>query len=211
MGISPVDVPGYDPDREILFRKIEYPIANINNEINSYQDRLGVEILARFQKAGIGPAVLAELKIGYNDRYLVYPYVQEYGNCYAARCVFSERQEDFFWHGDEQFFADQHHIYNIQDIQRCENGALFVCQGEENLLALKQLGFPGVAVPDCRSLELLDPERFAFVQMVFIVMENNAESEAAARTVAAGMGYKARLFRWPTLLARNYNLWQFRL
>lgn len=208
MGISPADVPGYDPDRELLFRKIDYPLATINNEINTYQDRLSAEILSRFQQAGVGPEVLAELKIGYNGRYLVYPYVQEDGNCYAARCVFPERREDFFWHGDDRFSADQHHIFNIQDIQRCENGALFVCQGEENLLALKQLGFPAVAVPDCHSLEILDAELFSFVQTVFIVMDNNAEAEAAARTVAARMGYKARLFRWPAALPRNYTLWQ---
>lgn len=208
MGISPVDVPGYDPDRELSLGKIDYPIVNINNEIKLYQDRLSEEILARFQKAGIGPAVLAELTVGYNGRYLVYPYIQEDGNCYAARCVFPERKEDFFWHGDEHFFGDQHHVFNIQDIQRCENGALFVCQGEENLLALKQLGFPGVAVPDCHSLESLSPERFSFVHTVFIVMENNAEAEAAARSVAAKIGYKARLFRWSAALARDYSLWQ---
>lgn len=208
MGISSGDVPGYDPDREYFQRKIEYPVVNINNEIQLYQDRLSEEILLRFQGAGIERAVLAELKIGYNGRYLVYPYVQEDGNCYAARCVFPERKEDSFWHGDEHFFADQHHIFNLQDIQRCENGALFVCQGEENLLALKQLGFPGVAVPDCHSLETLDPDRFAFVRTVFIVMENSAEAEAAARTIAARIGYKARLLRWPADLASKYNLWQ---
>lgn len=208
MGISPEDVPGYDSERELMFRKIEYPLDNINNEINAYQGRISEEMLARFQQAGIAPAVLAELKIGYNGRYLVYPYVQEDGNCYAARCVFPERKEDFFWHGDEHFFADQHHIFNIQDIQRCENGTLFVCQGEENLLVLKQLGFPGVAVPDCHSLENLDPELFAFVHTVFIVMENSAEAQAAARSVAARIGYKARLFRWSAALPRNYNLWQ---
>ncbi len=208
MGISPAEVPGYDPDREFFPRKIEYPPTNINNEINSYQDGLTAGILARFQEAGVSPAVLAELKIGYNGRYLVYPYVQEDGNCYAARCVFPERKDDFFWHGDERFFADQHHIFNVQDIQRCENGALFVCQGEDNLLVLKQLGFPGVAVPDCHSLEILDADRFSFVRTVFIVTENNAEAEAAAHTVAARLGYKARLFRWPALLPRNYDLWQ---
>lgn len=208
MGISPGDVPGYDPDREYFQPKIEYPVVNINNEIQLYQDRLCEEVLLRFQGAGIDRVVLAELKIGYNGRYLVYPYVQEDGNCYAARCVFPERQEDSFWHGDKHFFADQHHIFNLQDIQRCENGALFVCQGEENLLALKQLGFPGIAVPDCHSLETLDPDRLAFVRTVFIVMENSAEAEAAARTIAARIGYKARLLRWPADLASKYNLWQ---
>jgi len=39
-------------------------------------------------------------------------------------------------------------------------------------------------------------------------MENNAEAEAAARSVAARIGYKARLFRWPAALARDYSLWQ---
>jgi KaiC/GvpD/RAD55 family RecA-like ATPase len=208
MGISLADVPGYDPDREYFQRKGEYPLVNINNEIQLYQDRLSEEMLVRFQRAGIDPSVLAELKIGYNGRYLVYPYVQEDGNCYAARCVFPERKEDFFWHGDEHFFADQHHIFNLQDIQRCENGALFVCQGEENLLVLKQLGFPGVAVPDCHSLAALDAESLAFVHTVFIVMENSAEAEAAARSVAGRIGYKARLLRWPADLARNYTLWQ---
>ncbi len=208
MGIDLDDVPGYDPDRESFLPKIDYPIVNINNEINLYQDRISEEVLAWFQKSGVGHDVLVELKIGYNGRYLVYPYVQEDGNCYAARCVFPERKEDFFWHGDEHFFTDQHHIFNLQDIQRCENGALFICQGEENLLALKQLGFPGVAVPDCHSLEAVDPDRVAFVHTVFIVMENNAEAEAAARALASRVGYKARLFRWPAGLLRNYNLWQ---
>jgi archaellum biogenesis ATPase FlaH len=207
-GINPVEVPDYDPERDNFLRQIEYPVVNINHEIQQYQDRLSDEIVGRFQQAGIDRSVLTELKIGYNGRYLVYPYVQEDGNCYAARCLFPERQEDSFWHGDERFFADQHHIFNLQDIQRCENGALFVCQGEENLLVLKQLGFPGVAVPDCHSLVALDADRLAFVHTVFIVMEKNAESEGAARSFAAGIGYKARLLQWPAALPKNYSLRQ---
>lgn len=208
MGISPENAPGYDPDREFLRAKGEYPAANINNEAKLYQDRLSDDILARFQQAGIGTGVLTELKIGYNGRYLVYPYVQEDGNCYAARCVFPDRREDFFWHGDEHFFGEQHQLFNVEDIQRCENGALFLCQGEDNLLALKQLGFPGVAVPDCHGLEVLDPQRFAFLDTVFVVTANNPEAEAAARAIAAKIGYKARLFRWPANLPKNYDLWQ---
>jgi len=208
MGISPDNAPGYDPDREFIRSQTEYPVTNINNEVKMYQDRLNDEILARFQQAGIGPAVLTELKIGYNGRYLVYPYVQEDGNCYAARCVFPERREDFFWHGDEHFFGDQYQLFNVEDIARCENGALFLCQGEDNLLALKQLGFPGVAVPDSHSLETLDPERFAFVHTVFIVTDNTPEAEAASRALAAKIGFKARLLRWPAGLARHYDLRQ---
>jgi archaellum biogenesis ATPase FlaH len=208
MGISLEEVPGYDPDREPLSQPFDFPVVNINNEVKLYHDRLSDEILARFQMAGIGRAALAELKIGYNGRYLVYPFVQEDGNCYAARCVFPDRQEDFFWHGDEHFFSDQYHIFNIEDIARCENGTLFVCQGEENLLTLKQLGFPGIAVPDCHGLEILEAARFAFIHTIFLVVENTTEAEAAARSVAARIGFKVRLFRWSAGLARNYNLWQ---
>lgn len=208
MAISPDSVPGYDPDREFSRARVEYPATNINDEVTLYQDRLDAEILAHFQRAGISPAVLTELKIGYNGRYLVYPYVQEDGNCYAARCVFPERREDFFWHGDERFFSDAFQLFNGEELGRCENGALFLCQGEDNLLALKQLGFPGVAVPGVHSLESLDPERFAFVHTVFIVTNNTPEAEAASRALAAKIGFKARLLRWPAGLPRQYDLWR---
>ncbi len=200
-------VPGYDPDRESWAMPFDFPVANINNEVKSYHDRLSGEMLARFQVAGIGPGVLAELQVGYNGRYLVYPFVQDDGNCYAARCVFPDRPEDFFWHGDERFFDDRYHIFNVEDIGRCENGALFICQGEENLLTLKQLGFPGIAVPDCHDFEHLDAARFSFIHTVFLVVENTAEAEAAARNLAARIGFKVRLFRWPTGLAKSYSLW----
>ncbi|MDP3696372.1 MAG: DNA helicase, partial [Desulfocapsaceae bacterium] len=46
MGVCLDDVPGYDPDRESFMARIDYPIANINNEIKLYQDRMSEEILA---------------------------------------------------------------------------------------------------------------------------------------------------------------------
>ena len=202
-GIDPAEAPGFDPDREAFLIQADYPTQNINTEIKNYQD-----LFTHFQLAGISSAVLNEMRVGFNGRYLVYPYVQSDGNCYSARCVFPDKMADFFWHGDERFFSDRFHVFNVQDIERCENGALFLCEGEDNLLALKQLGFPGIAVPDCRSMEEMDPDRFAFINTLFIAMVNNAESEATARTVAAKIGYKVRLFNWPAGLSRNYSLWQ---
>lgn len=207
-GIDPALVPGFDPDREPFLLRTDYPVQNINNDIKQYQDRVTEDIMQRFQDAGVSSAVLQEMQVGYNGRYLVYPYFQENGNCYAARCVFPEKQEDYFWHGDEDFFGDQFQFFNVQDVQRCENGALFICEGEDNLLTLKQLGFPGIAVPDCQSLENVDVDRFAFLKTIFIAMVNNSESEATARTVASRIGYKVRLFKWPTGLSKNYSLWQ---
>ncbi len=206
--IDPVEVPGFDPDREPFFLQVDYPAKNINIEVMSCQERFTKNLFSRFREAGVLPAVLKELQIGYNGRYITYPYFQNDGNCYSIRCVHPEKPEDYFWHGDENFFTDKFHLFNVQDIQRCENGTLFICEGEDNLLALKQLGFPGVAVPDCQSLEELDPEQFAFLRTIFIVMENNPESEAAARSVASRIGYKVRLFQWPAGLSRNYSLWQ---
>ena len=207
-GISPALVPGFDPDREPFLLQTAYPARNINAEIKSYQDRMVPDILARFQQAAISPEVLQEMHIGFNGRYLVYPYFQADGNCYSARCVFPDKDGDFFWHGDEQFFTDSLQIFNVQDISHCENGTLFLCEGEDNLLTLKQLGFPGIAVPDCQKLEAIDPDRLAFIDTLFIVMVNNAESEAAARAVASRIGFKVRLFGWPGGLSRNFSLWQ---
>ena len=207
-GIDPTEAPGFDPDREPFLVQADYPTRNINTEIKNYKDRMTPDLIAHFQQAGISTSVLNEMGVGFNGRYLVYPYFQSDGNCYSARCIFPDKAGDFFWHGDERFFADRFHVFNVQDIERCENGTLFLCEGEDNLLTLKQLGFPGIAVPDCRSMEEIDPDRFAFINTLFIAMVNNAESEATARTVAARIGYKVRLFNWPAGLSRNYSLWQ---
>jgi len=207
-GVDSAETPGFDPDREPFLLQADYPAQHINTEIKNYQDRITPDILARFQQADVSSAVLHEMRIGFNGRYLVYPYFQNDGNCYSARCIFPDKTGDFFWHGDERLFSERFQLFNVQDVERCENGTLFLCEGEDNLLTLKQLGFPGIAVPDCQTLEAVDPDRFAFINTLFIVMANNAESEATARSVAARIGYKVRLFNWPGGLSRNYCLWQ---
>ncbi len=207
-GLDPAVVPGFDPDREMFLKNMDFPAANLNQEIRSHVESLTDGLLQRFQEIGIGKAALEEQQIGYNGRYLVYPYFQGDGNCYSARCVFPDRKEDFFWHGNEDFFKEEYQIFNVQDIQRCENGSLFLCEGEDTLLTLKQLGYPAVAVPDYQTMESIDPDRFSFVRTLFLVSSNGAESEISMRKLASRIGYKVRPFRWPAGLPREYSLCQ---
>jgi len=204
--IDPATVPGFDPDREYALMRTDYPHQNINQEITNYRDNLTDSQYDHFRERGISSKVLAHLSVGYNGRYIVYPYFQEDGNCYTARCVFPDRPEDFFWHGDSEMTGPADQIFNVEDISRCENGALVLCEGEENLLILKQMGLPGIAVPDSQVFEHIDSLRFEHVKYLFMVVDNNAESEMRARELASRVGFKVRLLRWPTSAPRNYNL-----
>ncbi len=206
--LDPEQTPGFDPDREYALRQTDYPVQSINQEIRSFQDNLTDTIIDHFGQSSIKKQVLSALSIGYNGRYIVYPYFQEDGNCYTARCVNPDRAEDFFWYGDKEMTTEQFQIFNVQEIQRCENGALALCEGEENLLTLKQMGLPGIAVADSQLFESIETNRFEFIRTLFIVVANNTESELRARALASRIGYKVRLLNWPTGLPRNYNLWQ---
>ena len=205
-GTRLAQVPGYDPDREYFGREVDYPVRNLNNELAGFSDKLTAESAARLHGAGITARTLAELRIGHNGRYLVYPYVQPDGNCYAARCVHPERPEDFFWYGDERFFAPEYRVFNAPEIDRCENGTLFVVEGEENLLCLKQLGLPGIAVPAAADLEHLDPRRFEWIGTLFLWVGHNAESAALARVFATRAGFKVRIVRWPENAPKSASL-----
>ena len=114
MGIEPKVIPGYDPDREPFVRDIAYPAKNLNAEIKKFVSFMTDDQYAHFEGFGVSRAVVDEMRIGYNGRYLVYPYFLEDGNCYAARCVLPDRPEDNFWHGDEMFFAEEFRTYNMQ-------------------------------------------------------------------------------------------------
>jgi replicative DNA helicase len=206
MGLDPRKVPGYDPDREVRARDIVYPGRNLNSEIKKFRNLIGDTEYAYFSDFGVSKATVEEMRIGYNGRYLVYPYFLEDGNCYAARCVMPEREEDQFWHGDKNFFLPEHRIFNVQEIERCEDGALFLVDGENNLLTLKELGYPGVAVPGFANLEALDPDLLAYVSHVFLLMNHTPEAQMAARGLATGLGYKARILKWSPDLKRGYTL-----
>lgn len=202
------EVPGYVPEQEIPAMQPEYPVENLNDEMTTLADRLTESILSRFQGGEIGAAVLREMRVGFNGRYLVYPYYQEDGNCYAARCVHPDRAEDYFWHGNLEFAVEPYTLYNCEDLKRCENGALFLCEGEDNLLTLRQLGFPGVAVAHYTSLERLEAALFAKITTLFIAVANSHESETAARNLAARVGYKARILPWPAGTVKQQTLFR---
>jgi replicative DNA helicase len=206
MGLEPQKVPDYDPDQEPYIQDIVYPARNLNAEIKKFTSLMGAEQYAHFQAFGVSNPVVEQMKIGYNGRYLVYPYFLEDGNCYAARCILPERSEDSFWHGDETFFSEEFRVYNVQEIDRCEAGALFITDGENNLLTLQELGYPGIAVPTASDLENLSPERLAFVNTIFLVTTNAPEPQVAARSLATRLGFKARIVKWASHLNRNYSL-----
>jgi len=206
MGIEPQKVPGYDPDQEPFIQDIIYPAKNLNAEIKKFTSLMGDEQYAHFQSFGVSNSVVDGMKIGYNGRYLVYPYFLEDGNCHAARCVLPERPEDSFWYGDETFFSEEFRLYNAQEIDRCEAGTLFITDGENNLLTLKELGYPGIAVPAAADLETLSPERLALVNTIFLGMTNTPEPQVAARSLATRLGFKARIIKWPSHLYRDYSL-----
>jgi len=207
-GITLENVPGYDPDRNRPGRQPDYPVTNHNVDMRACHERLSDEVAARFARTGVQRDLLAELQIGYNGRYITYPYIQADGNCYALRCVHPDRPEDSFWQGDEHFSNDPFRLFNVQDIERCADGVLFLCEGEENLLVLRQLGYPGVAVPHHQVFESLGPEQFRAISTIFLVTVHSGEADTAARELAARIGYKVRLLTWAPGTPRQYDLTQ---
>lgn len=204
--LAPEAVPGCNDEPDSAGGLPDYPIINLNGEARSYHDRLSDELLGQFSESGIPESVLKQMLVGFNGRYVTYPYIQADGNCYAMRCVHPEQPDDYFWHGDEKFSGEPFQVFNIQEIQRCAEGAMFLCEGEENLLVLKQLGYPGIAVPSWNGFETLETGLFERVTTLFLVTRNSSEAEIAAREFAGRVGYKVRLLPWPRGTARHYSL-----
>ncbi len=210
MGIDPHKIPGHDPDREAYVRDIVYPAKSINAEMKKFRSLMSESEYAYFEDFGVSRAVVDEMRIGYNGRYMVYPYFGEDGNCYAARCVLPGKEEDNFWYGEEMSFSEEFRIFNVEEIDRCEDGALFITDGENNLLTLLEMGYPGIAVPSFTDLEMLDQERLAFINHIFLLMNNSPEAQLSARGLATKLGFKARILRWPPGLERGSGLCQLR-
>jgi len=205
-GIDPVEIPGFDPDAEPYVQNVTFPTVNIKNQIAAYVAAMGEEEFEYFKAFSVSEDVVREMDIGYNGRYLTYPYYQQDGNCYAARCMLPARWEDNFWHGNEDFFSRQFTLFNAPEIDRCENGALFIVEGENNLMALRELGYPGVAVPAAADLEYLEAERFSLLNHLFIVTVNTPEAHLSTRTLATRLGFKARIMKWPHNRERGYSI-----
>jgi len=207
-GIDPESVPGHDPDREPYVQSLKFPSANINGDIAKYLDMLTPNIVKYFAKIGVGSDTLAELKVGYNGRYVVYPYFMRNGNCYTAHCIMPDNETERFWHGEQAFATNGCQVFNISDIDYCEDGALFVVEGEQNLLCLRDLGFPGIAVPSAADLNSIDIKRFDYIRTIFMVMNHSPESVEAARVFAEQAGFKVRLLQWPSQKKMGFNLAQ---
>ncbi|MBE9520192.1 MAG: AAA family ATPase [Proteobacteria bacterium] len=207
-GMDPAAVPGYDPDREPYIQSLKFPVSNINKDIKAYQTKLSDKIKTYFAQIGVGADTLAELEIGFNGRYVVYPYFMQNSKCYTAHCIIPGNETEQFWHGDQSFSTNGQQIFNISDIDYCEDGALFVVEGEKNLLCLRELGFPGVAVPSAADLGSIDPEWFRHIRTVFMVMNHSPESVEAARAFAEKVGFKVRLIQWPSQSKSDFNLAQ---
>jgi replicative DNA helicase len=208
MGIKPELIPGHDPDREAYAANTQYPPRHLGAEIEQFTKLLGADQEQYFAGFGILAAALRELRVGFNGRYLVYPYFQDTGFAYAARCVMPGRDEDVFWHGNEDFFGEGFRIYNVLEIERCAGGALFITETEINLLILKSLGYPAIAVPTPADLAGIAPDRLAQVEHVFLLVANTPESRLSARTLATQLGFKTRILSWPAHFKRGSQLAQ---
>ncbi len=205
-GLEPDTVPGVEPERTPYIIDTDLPLNNINQDIHKYQASLTGKMINHFAEVGISEATLNEMSIGFNGRYIVYPYFQNNNCCYAARCLSPDSSGERFWHGDEDFSRDGKQIFNVADIDNCEDGALFIVVGEENLLTLRELGFPGIAVPSAADLASIDARRFGHIKTVFLVVNNSPEADLAATSFAVKLGFKVRLFRWAADLPRDFNL-----
>ena len=56
------------------------------------------------------------------------------------------------------------------------------------------------------ALERLDPQRFAFLNHVLMLVNNSPEAQATARNLATKFGFKVRILRWQPNLKREYHL-----
>ena len=59
-------VPAYDPDLDNGTQQVDYPVENINSEVQAYQDRITDNVHEHFNTHGIGRLVLNEMRIGFN-------------------------------------------------------------------------------------------------------------------------------------------------
>ena len=71
---------------------------------------------------------------------------------------------------------------------------------------LKQMGYPGIAVPHHQAFDAITPELLHQVKTVFVLIRNSAEGMSAAREMASRIGFKVRILRWPSKAARNFGI-----
>jgi replicative DNA helicase len=204
--IDPDRVPGYDPDDEGCALTAQYPARHLQADIDQYASLMSGEPENYFKDFGISRQTLKEMKIGFNGRYLVYPYHQENELVYSARCLLPGRADDFFWHGNPEFSVQPFAVFNAPEIHRCEGGCLMITHGELNALILKELGYPAIAVPAAADLTVIGPERLDRIRCVFLLVNQSAQARLAARELAVRLGFKARILKWPAPVKTGAHL-----
>ncbi|MBT8339554.1 MAG: AAA family ATPase [Desulfatitalea sp.] len=203
MGIDGHRIPGFDPEAETYTLNLSYPSRHLGSELDKFSTLMGPDQQDYFTRFGVTARICKQMRIGFNGRYLVYPYFQENGHAYAARCVLPEKEENYFFHGNEAFFTGEAAVYNTPEIGCCHGGALFITEGELNALILKSLGYPAVAVPAADALAEISSERLACIEHLFLLINHSPEGYAAARSLALRMGFRARILSWPARMPRG--------
>ncbi len=206
--VDPARVPDFDPDDEGYVLDVQYPARHLQADIDQFASLMTRDQQDYFKGFGISDDILKEMKIGFNGRYLIYPYYQENGFAYSARCLLPGRMDDSFWHGNAEFAQAPFNLFNAPEVTRCESGALFITDGELNLLILKQLGYPAVAVPAPADLAAIQAERLARVKHIFLLVSQSPEARLNARELAVRLGFKARILNWPAQIKRGEHLAQ---
>jgi replicative DNA helicase len=117
-----------------------------------------------------------------------------------------DQEEENFWHGDETFSTCEFRIYNVQAIDRCQGGSLFITDGEINQLVLTEMGYPAIAVPGIIDLPAIAPEQLSALENIFLLFSNTPECRQAARELAVRLGFKARILDWPSQTPRGGHL-----
>lgn len=206
LGIEGTKIPGFDPDIEAYAADVQYPPRHLGTDIDQFESLIGPDQLQYFSELSVSEPILKELRVGFNGRYMVYPYFLDSGFAYSARCVMPQREDDYFWHGNEDFSKEAYRIYNVNEIERCQGGAIIITEGELNLLILKSLGYPAISVPSSADLLHIAPERLAHIEHVFLMVANTPEARQSARNLATHLGFKARILDWPGGLKRGQHL-----
>ncbi|KJS28717.1 MAG: hypothetical protein VR64_23035 [Desulfatitalea sp. BRH_c12] len=206
IGIENSQVPGFDPDAEPYAMDVHYPARHLGAEMDKNAALMSQEQFDHFARFGVSEATLKQMRVGFNGRYVMYPYIQESGYAYAAHGVIPGRDEDHFWHGNEAFFTGEAAVFNALEIGYSEGGALFITEGEVNALILKELGYLAIAVPLVTGFADLSAERLARIEHLFLLTNHSPEARSAARELAVRVGFKARILAWPTHFKRGDNL-----
>ncbi len=182
-----------------------FPRTNENRAVRTLHQRLTTDVREDFHRKGINEEVLARMQVGWDGRHIIYPYIQEDGNCYSYKKVPVSREQAPFWEGLETFRRPPFNLYNIQDIRRALGGVLLITEGEENLLVLKQHGYLAVALQSVSESESLTADLMSGMRGMILIFRNDDEGRRRGRELAERLGSRARLAEWGPEFEAGYD------